>query len=111
MPHRVNIWSRHLITVDECMFGDCNVKGKREYSSTTVSMYVFRDVVDSGPLKSILSRSIGCVDFISVPGVGRYNCGFSSTQILHVEQVFLTSSVENGMFFDLTKCNNRVTPG
>ena len=86
-------------------------KGKREYSSTTVSMYAFRDVVGSGPLKSILSRSIGCVDFVSVPGVGRYNCGFSSAQILHVEQVFLTSSVENGMFFDLTKCNIRVTPG
>ena len=74
-------------------------------------MYAFRDVVGSGPLKSILSRSTGCVNFISVPGVGRQNCGFSSAQILHVEQVFLTSSVENGMFFDLTKCNIRVTPG
>ena len=74
-------------------------------------MYALRDVVGSGPLKSILSGSIGCVDFISVPGVGRYNCGFSSALILHVEHVFLTSSVENGMFFDLTKCNNRVTPG
>ena len=71
MPHRVTIWSRHLITVDECMFGHGNAIGKREYSSTTVSMYVFRDVVGSGPLNSILSRTIGYVDFISVPGVRR----------------------------------------
>ena len=28
-----------------------------------------------------------------------------------MEHVFLTSSVENGMFFDLTKCNIQVTPG
>ena len=69
MPHRVNIWSRRFITVDECMFGHGNTKGKREYSSTTVSMYALCDVADSGPLKSILSHSIGCVDFISVPGV------------------------------------------
>ena len=50
------------------MFGHGNAKGICEYSSTTVSMYAFRDVVGSGPLKSILSRSIACVDFINVPG-------------------------------------------
>ena len=34
------------------MFGHENAKGKREYSSSIVSMYAFRDVVGSGPLRS-----------------------------------------------------------
>ena len=64
--------SKYLIEAfDECMFGHGNAKGKREYSSTTVSMYALCDDVGSGPLKSILSRSIGWVAFIRVPGVGR----------------------------------------
>ena len=75
----------HLITVDECMFGHGNAKGKREYSSTTVSMYAFRDVVGSRLLKSIPSRSIGSVDFISFQELDD-RTGFSSAQVLHVEQ-------------------------
>ena len=42
------------------MFGQRNAKGKREYSSTTVSMYEFRDVVGSGPLiKSTFELHLG----------------------------------------------------
>ena len=55
------------MTVKDNMFGHGNAKGKREYSSITVSKYVFRDVDLSGPLKSILRRSIGCVALIKVP--------------------------------------------
>ena len=49
------------MTVVEFMFGQGYANGKREYSSTIVSMHILREDNDNGPLKSMLSHSIGCV--------------------------------------------------
>ena len=57
------------MTVREFLFEQGKANGKRENS--IVRMYVFREAEDNGPLKSILSRSIGCVALIRVPDVGR----------------------------------------
>ena len=59
------------MTIDECIFGHGNANEKREYSSTTVSMYVLWDEVGSGPLKSMPSHSIGYVALMSTPRCGR----------------------------------------
>jgi hypothetical protein len=48
-----------MMTVEDCIFGHGNANGKREYLSTTVSIYALRVAVGSGPLKSILSRLCG----------------------------------------------------
>ena len=47
------------MTVDYIMLRQENTHGKREYSSTIVSMYILRDAEGNGPLKSILSHSMG----------------------------------------------------
>ena len=86
--------------------------GKREYSSTIVSMYVFWNDDLRGALKYMLHRCMGWVSLMSALCVeGDKNCGFSSAQILHEWHNFLTSSVEYGRFFVRTKCSRRVTPG
>ena len=59
------------MTVDECIYEHGNANGKLEYSSTTVNTYALRDVVDSGPVKSKMSRFIGCVALMTTPGCGR----------------------------------------
>ena len=57
--------SRHLITVLDSILGHEKAKGKREYSSTTVNMYLLRVLVGRGPLKSTFRRSKGLVAFIN----------------------------------------------
>ena len=42
-----------------------NAKGKRENSSTTTSKYLFGVAEGIGPLKSMASRSKGCVALIN----------------------------------------------
>ena len=106
MPHRENSESKHLMTVGVEMSEQGIAKGNREYSSMTVSIYLLRETDGKGPLKSRLNRSIGLVALIRVAPERT-----SSAQILQFAQVRLTSSVENGKFFVLTKCNRRVTPG
>ena len=54
-------------TVEEDMSAQANAKGNLEYSSMTVRMYLFRELEGTGPLKSILSRSKGCVALIRLP--------------------------------------------
>jgi hypothetical protein len=66
IPHNEKIESRDLMTVDAEMSGHGMIKGKREYSSTTVRIYLFLDDEGNGPLKSILIRSMGRVDLINV---------------------------------------------
>jgi hypothetical protein len=70
MPQRVKTLSRHLITVEHWVFEHGKAKGKREYSSIIVRMYVFFVADGRGPLKSMLRRSIGCVAFMSIPSGG-----------------------------------------
>ena len=111
MPHRENSESKHLMTVGVEMSEQGIAKGNREYSSMTVSIYLLRETDGKGPLKSRLNRSIGLVALIRVAPARLKNRGLSPAQILQFAQVRLTSSVENGKFFVLTKCNRRVTPG
>ena len=86
-------------------------KGNREYSSTIVKMYLFRETDGNGPLKSILNRSIGLVALIRLKSDCLKFCGFYSEQILQLAQVRFTSSVEKGKFLVFTKYRRRVTPG
>ena len=44
-----------------CMFGHRKTNGNREYSSITTSKYILLVTEDTGPLKSILSLSMGLV--------------------------------------------------
>ena len=69
-PKIANREQRHCMIVVEVISGQGKAKGNREYSSTIVSIYRFRVLDGSGPLKSRLSLSNGCVAFIKVPGVG-----------------------------------------
>ena len=62
VPHKAKIWSRHFITHGAEGLGQGKANGNLEYSSATVSRYLFRDADGSGPLKSMLSLSIGLVD-------------------------------------------------
>ena len=56
-PNMENIDVR--LTITDSVFTSLQgiAKGKREYSSVTVNMYLFADTEGNGPLKSILSRS------------------------------------------------------
>jgi len=56
--------------VVDCMSGQAKANGNLENSSITVSKYMFRDDVESGPFKSIVSLSKGCVAFTSFASWG-----------------------------------------
>ena len=53
------------------MLGQGNAKGKREYSSITIKIYLLDVEKGSGPLKSILMRSNGFVALMRICCVGR----------------------------------------
>ena len=57
--------------VVEFMFGQGYANGKLEYSSIIVSMYILQEDEGNVPLKSMLSRSIGWVALIRLPGMQR----------------------------------------
>ena len=70
MPKIENRLVRHFVTVVVDKFAQGKANGKREYSSTNVSIY--RAPVDegSGPLKSILTLSKGRVAFTKCASSG-----------------------------------------
>ena len=69
-PKMANSEQRHCITAAADMSEQGKAKGNREYSSTTVNIYQFLVLLGSGPLKSRLSLSNGCVAFIKMPVLG-----------------------------------------
>ena len=64
------------MTVVELIPGLGMANGNLEYSSTTVSKYILRVADGRGPLKSILSLSIGCVTLINLPFDGTVELRF-----------------------------------
>ena len=74
-------------------------KGKRENSSVAVKRYLFTVADGNGPLKSILTRSKGCVTFTSFFSGGLINHGLHSVHVLHDNKASWTSSTDTGMFF------------
>ena len=60
--------------------------------------YLFLEIEGLGPVKSTEIRSKGFIARTSLPAGGLKNVGFSSEQITHWEQTFLTSSREYGKF-------------
>ena len=64
-PKTEKIEQRHLITDGVCRSEHGIAKGNLENSSVTVRKYLFFVTEGSGPLKSILMRSNGCVALIN----------------------------------------------
>lgn len=65
-----NSEQRHCIIAAANMSEQGKAKGNREYSLTIVNIYRFFVLLGSGPLKSRLSLSNGCVAFIKTPVLG-----------------------------------------
>ena len=84
----------HLITVVVETSSHGYTSGNLEFSSTTVSIYLFFEEEGRGPLKSMLSLSKGCVAFMRGGLSGLKNWGFSLAQASHEAVIFLTSSME-----------------
>ena len=83
-------------------------KGKRKYSSMTISIHLLFDEKGRELLKSTLIRSKTLVAFVSVSSCILWDLGFSSVQDKHTQR---TSSVEKGKLFICTKCKSFITPG
>ena len=94
-----NRLEKHFIIVgaDTLVHGYANTK--REYSSTIIRIYVFLDIDGTGPLKSTLSLSKGCVALIrEVGSFDLKNCGFNSQQMRQLDVTLRISSIEYGRF-------------
>lgn len=63
----LNIFSRHLIILVVFMVWHRKAKGKREYSSKAVIMFVLCEAVGRGPLNPMFSLSISYVAVMSFP--------------------------------------------
>ena len=64
-------------------------------------MNLFRVKLGNAPLKSILSRSDGCVAFTRFESIGLKKQGWHSAQILQEAVMAFTSSTEAVIFFIL----------
>ena len=75
--------------------GAGNANGYLEYSSTTVSMYLFEVLEGSGPLKSIFNLSNAAIALIRYClSLGLKNRGLSSEHSLQVLVICFTSLTE-----------------
>lgn len=81
LPNLVNKSHSFSVTVDKVMFGKGQADVKLENSSIIVNKYVFFVIDVTGPLKSILKRSIGAVAVIKCTSDGLQNWRFISAQI------------------------------
>ena len=65
MPNMVNNIVKLFITVAAVISTQGNENTNRLYSSTTFNKYLFLVLLGSGPLKSILNLSKGCIALMS----------------------------------------------
>ena len=84
MPKTEKKRVKQVITVAVDMSVQGYTKGKREYSSTNVSMYRLPVDAGKGPLKSMLTRSKGLVAFTRCAPSGLKKRGFNSAHTLYL---------------------------